>query len=94
MINASKDYYYPGMSGAAIRSIYGSGFIPINDNIICRPKEDVVFNEDMFFMASDKYIAEEKENTITVACMDGLALTGIVHLDKETFDKYFVREES
>lgn len=83
------------MSGAAIRSIYGSGFIPINDNIICRPKEDVVFNDDMFFMASDKYIAEEKENTITVACIEGLLeLTGIVHLDKETFDKYFVREES
>ena len=91
MINVSKGY--PEMTGAFIRSVYGPGFIPINDNIICRPKEDVVFNEDMFFMTSDIYIAEEREYTVIVACMDGLALAGIVYLDKETFDKYFVREE-
>lgn len=102
MSNILRDPYYLGMSVAANNLIYGSGSIRIDGNIICRPKEDVVFKdiifneEDMFFMASNRYIAEEKENTISVVYTDWLTRrhSGIVHLDKETFDKYFVREES
>ena len=95
MINATKDYYVAGMSGEAIRAIYGKDLTDlIHTNQCCRPKEDVLFNDDQFFLASDYYMVEiEDEDAYIVYNIASAIIRGYIVLSKSQFDTYFRMEE-
>lgn len=95
MINATKDYYVAGMSGDAIRAIYGNDLTDlIHTNKCCRPKEDVLFNDDQFFMASDYYLVEIKDgDTYTIYNIVSTIVRGLIVISKDQFDTYFRMEE-
>ena len=84
-------YYFPGMSGEALQSIYG-GLIPFNENGVCRPKEDCVIN-DCLFLTSDTYPVSVERDRITVLGMSGCCVTGMIHMKVESFNEYFALTE-
>ena len=96
MINATKDYYVPGMSGSVAYALYGEDLSNlIHTNKCCRPKEDVLFNDDQVFKAGKYYMVEidEAMQCYTVYNSIRSFINGWIHLSKEEFNLYFILEE-
>lgn len=82
----------PGMSGQAIRVIYGDEW-PLGKPIgICKPKEYLVFNDEIEFYNFDTYPYELKGNKVSVLCLRGRETLGMVTITREMFNELFEQE--
>lgn len=88
-------YYVAGMTGEAIFQIYDQEEIDsMVPNTICRAKENVVINDDLYFNEGKWYPAKRINNveqgSYQVFCIKRNILYGMIYLGKAEFDKYFV----
>jgi hypothetical protein len=84
----------PGMSGQAIGAIYGDKW-PLQGPIgICKPKEYLVFNDEIEFYNFDTYPYEFKGDKVSVLCLRGREMLGLVNITREMFNELFDGGES
>lgn len=88
-------YYVAGMTGEAIFQVYDQDEIDsMIPKTLCRAKENVVINDDLYFNEGKCYPAKRINNveqgSYQVFCVKRNILYGMIYLGKEEFDKYFV----
>lgn len=91
------DYFVPGVSAKALAEVNG-GEYPFIPDKLCRPKEDIEFNDELYFLMCDAYPFKKKEikglgPRYSICCMAGLIKKGFIVLDEEEFNNYFFEEE-
>lgn len=86
-------YFVAGLSKYAIEVVYGNRWPIQGDCGMCRPKEDIHFNYDEYFLTCDTYPYQAIGNGMyDVLSTSGLAINGLITIDKEVFDQYFTIE--
>ena len=88
-------YFVPGMSKEALQVTYGNVWEVFKDGYgMCRPKEDVHFNYDEYFLTCDTYYYQvDGSGRYHVMSTCGLVVNGLISITKEEFDRYFTIEE-
>ena len=89
------EYYVAGMTGEALFAVYDEDEInSMIPSTICRAKENIIINDDLYFNKGKWYPAERINNiekgSYKVFCIERNIIYGMILLGKEEFDKYFV----
>ena len=93
MIDLSKQKNFPIINRFTGTVIFDEA-LPKKWVFSCRPRTDIMFDEDVYFLNCDYYPMTVINNWRLVISMTGLVLNGIVFLTEDEFNQYFIEEES